>query len=59
MGDVDGNGCIDTTDYLRIKNYFLGEFELDELFGIAGDMDSNGEIEATDYLRIKSLFLQK
>ncbi len=59
MGDVDGNGKIDTTDYLRIKMYFLESFDVTDAFYLSGDVDSNGIIESTDYMRIKLMFLQK
>lgn len=29
LGDVDNNGVIDTTDYLRIKGHLLGDFVIE------------------------------
>ena len=57
MGDLDGNGRIDSTDYLRIKSAFLGEYTLNEHERKAADVDQNGVIDATDYIRIKGHFL--
>ncbi len=57
IGDVDGDGIISSTDYLRIKSSFLGTFSLEGVFAIAADTYSDGEINATDYLRIKSHFI--
>jgi hypothetical protein len=57
QGDVDGNGVIDTTDYMRVKAAFLGTFKLSEGEFIAADVDKNGVIDTTDYMRIKAHFL--
>ena len=56
-GDVDGNGKIDATDYIRIKSVFLGTLDLDGAYFLAADMDDSGNIDSTDYLKIKSIFL--
>ncbi len=57
LGDVDGNGVIDGTDYLRVKSKFLGVMSLDSYQNIAADVDGNGVIDGTDYIRIKGQFL--
>ena len=57
-GDVDGNGILSATDYLRIKHYFLGNITLTEPQIKAADIDSNERIESADYLLIKSHFLK-
>jgi hypothetical protein len=57
LGDVDGNGIVDATDYLRIKANFLGSFDMNAAEFAAADVDKNGYIETTDYVRIKSHFL--
>ncbi len=55
-GDVDGDGKITTTDFLRIKHYLLsGEETADGSFANA-DMDGNGVISSVDYLAIKILW---
>jgi hypothetical protein len=56
-GDVDGDGTIDSTDYLRIKSKFLSKITFDEPTSIAGDVNSDGTIDSTDYLIIKNMFL--
>ncbi len=56
-GDVDGSGVIDTTDFLRVKNNFLGLLELDGVFVTAADTDCGGSIDSTDLLQIKRYFL--
>jgi hypothetical protein len=57
LGDVDGNGIVDTTDYMRIKSTFLGTFTLNEAENCAADVEANGIIDTTDYMRVKSHFL--
>jgi hypothetical protein len=57
LGDLDGNGTLDNTDYMRLKNAFLDKFELEGAYLIAADTDRDGELSSSDYLRIKSHFL--
>jgi hypothetical protein len=56
-GDVDGNGNVDTTDYLKIKSAFLGALDLNETYFKAADVDGSSNIDTTDYLKIKNHFL--
>ena len=56
-GDVNADGAIDSTDYLRIKGHFLGTFTLEGVAFKAGDVNEDGVIDSTDYLRIKGHFL--
>ena len=56
-GDLDGNGIVDTTDYMRVKSALRGTFEIDEAQRKAADADQNDKINATDHVRIKSYFL--
>jgi len=58
LGDVDGNGVVDTTDYLNVKKYCLGDVELNGAFLEAADVDGDRPVDATDYLRIKGHFLE-
>lgn len=57
LGDLDGNGCIDATDYLRIKAAFLEQLLLTPVEMGSADMDVNNVLDTTDYLRIKDYFL--
>ena len=56
-GDVNKDGSIDTTDYLQIKGYFLGDLTLDDIRFHAADFDGDSSITATDYIKLKSYFL--
>ena len=56
-GDVNGDGAVDSTDYVRVKSAFLGSFTLSTAQNSAADVDVNNTLDATDYLRIKAHFL--
>ena len=53
-GDVDGNGVIDTRDYILIKLAAMGQKELTDEEFAAADIDGNGIIEDTDAEKIKN-----
>jgi hypothetical protein len=42
---------------MRIKNMFLGTYNLENEYLVAGDVDGSGIIDSTDYMRIKGHFL--
>lgn len=56
-GDVNGDGVVDTTDYMQVKASILGSFELSKTESLAADVDRNGSIDTTDYMRIKAHIL--
>ena len=56
LGDVDGNGDVTSTDYLRVKQTFLGLQTISESETLAADINCDGVITATDYLLIKGVF---
>ncbi len=56
LGDVDGSGVVDATDYMRIKSVFVGTYSLQGAYFISADVMEDGVINSTDYLRIKSFF---
>ena len=58
-GDVNGDGKVNTTDYVRIKSYFLKTVQLTGAYASAADCDGDSKITTADYLRVKSYFLKK
>ena len=56
LGDVTGDGKITSTDYIRIKSFFQGAFNLQGSYAKAADVDSSGKITSTDYMQIKKNF---
>lgn len=59
-GDVDGDGLIGATDYVKIKNYIMEKqgSELTIAQSVAADVDTNNEIGATDYVKIKNSIME-
>ena len=57
LGDVNGNGKIDTMDYAMAKRAYLGTYDIkpDELK--RGDINGNGRIDTTEYAMIKRHYL--
>lgn len=58
-GDVNGDGEIDTADYLFVKRCMVGTLELDELQLVAADASGDGELLVNDYLMIVRHYMGK
>ena len=54
-GDVDHNGVVDTTDYVRIRYYSIGSFEFSEFEKKLCDCNKDGVCDSldADFLRLK------
>ncbi len=59
-GDVDGNGSVGATDYVKIKNYIMEKSgsELSVAQSLAADVDGNGSVGATDYVKVKAKIME-
>ena len=57
LGDVNGDGEIKATDYMKIKNYIMEEIKLDDYQKIAADVNGDGQVKATDYMKIKNYIM--
>lgn len=57
MGDVNGDGSVKATDYMKIKNYIMGISTLDQYQKIASDVNGDQSIKATDYMKIKNYIM--
>ncbi len=57
--DVNGDASITSTDYLRIKSYFLKRYKLIGAYFNSADIDCDGEISSTDYLNLKKMLLKE
>ena len=53
-GDVTGDGVIKATDYVKIKNYIMGNSSLSGVYKEAADINKDGNVKATDYVKIKN-----
>ncbi len=56
-GDVDNDGDVDSIDYLFIKRYCLGTYDLDEDALVRADVNKNGSVDSVDYLLVKRIVL--
>ena len=57
LGDVNGDGQVKATDYMRIKNYIMGDTKLNENQKLAADVNLDGQVKATDYMKIKNYIM--
>lgn len=57
LGDVNGDGVVDATDYLQLKRAVLGTFELNAEQTGAADVDGDGAVTALDYTYVKRAVL--
>lgn len=58
-GDVNGDGKIYATDYVKIRNHIMGKSRLSGAYLIAADINNDGNIYATDYVKIKNYIMGK
>ena len=54
LGDVNGDGQVKATDYMKIKNHIMGTSNFSEVEKKAADVNKDGVIKATDYMKIKN-----
>lgn len=52
-GDVDGNGVVNTLDYIKIKLHLKGS-SLIGAYLLAADLDRDGTVTSAEYLSVKS-----
>lgn len=59
LGDVNGDGNIDTVDYIIVKRNVLGTYKFDEnpdtvdISKVCADVNMNGTVDVVDYIMIK------
>lgn len=58
-GDVNGDGSIYATDYVRIKNHIMGKTTLTGAYLKAADINNDNNVYATDYVKIKNYIMGK
>jgi len=56
LGDVNGDGVVDISDYIGVANHILGNtpagFDMD-----AADVNNDGEIDISDYIGVANIIL--
>ena len=53
-GDVNGNGEIDSMDYVLLKRAYFGTYKLKDIS--IGDINGNGEIDSMDYVYLRRAY---
>ncbi|MBQ3153818.1 MAG: hypothetical protein IJB88_01160, partial [Clostridia bacterium] len=59
IGDINGDGVVDTIDYMMIKRYKLGTYELSGAPLAAADVNVDLSADAIDYMMVKMYVLDK
>jgi len=58
-GDTNGDGVINITDMIAIKQNILGRSSLSGIYKIAADINEDGKINITDFIKAKAKILGK
>lgn len=58
MGDITGEGSVNTYDKRRLTDYLLGKLELTSAQKYAANLDANHLIDSIDLLLLNRLILQ-
>ena len=53
-GDVNGNGKIDSMDYVLLKRAYFGTYKLKDI--AIGDLNDNGKIDSMDYVYLRRAY---
>ena len=56
-GDVNGDGTINNSDRVKIRNHVLGTSELSGVYFVAGDLNTDGQVSNTDRIKIRNHIL--
>ena len=59
FGDINGDGVISASDYVKIKNHIMDSQKLTGVYEAAADYDNNNSISASDYVKIKNYIMGK
>lgn len=57
LGDVNGDGSLKASDYVRIKNHIMNGTAFDDHQNRAADVNRDGSIKASDYVQIKNYIM--
>jgi len=58
-GDVNGDGKITLTDFIRLKSHLLSMTILTGAYATAADVNGDGRITLTDFIKIKAHLINK
>ena len=57
-GDVNGDGAINSTDFMQVRRAYLGLFTLDDACAKAADVNGDDKINSTDFMQIRRHYLK-
>ncbi len=57
LGDINGDGTINSTDFMQVRRHYLGLFTIPEEKLAAADVNADGKINSTDFMQIRRHFL--
>ena len=57
MGDLSGDGLINSADLLLVRQYLLGSKSLNGVYFYAGDINNDKLINSADLLRVRQHLL--
>lgn len=58
LGDINGDGKIKASDYMRIKNKIMEDSNMNEIEKKAADINGDTKISASDYVYIKNYIME-
>ena len=58
-GDVNSDGKVISSDYVKIKNYIMGKGSLSSVSKSAADVNQDGKVTSSDYVKIKNYIMGK
>ncbi len=56
-GDINDSGEANINDYMMLKRYVLGTYELSQKAWYRSDVNFDGDVDATDYMILKRMVL--
>ena len=57
LGDVNGDGQINSTDFMQVRRHFLGLYTIPEEKQDAADVNGDGNVNSTDFMQVRRHFL--
>lgn len=59
LGDINGDGKVNSTDFMKVRKNFIGGYEMNSVELSAADVNDDGKVNSTDFMRIRNHFLGK
>ncbi len=59
LGDTNGDGIINSSDYVRTKNVIRGKEKVSSIENEAADTNGDGKVDSSDYVKVKNVIRGK